>query len=98
MRVKVDATTIWRDNGDKLLETYPFLKKPEYRMTSTRRGKEPYCSHDHVEVYVEINDIDTLQNLVHDIKEIGGVGDGETIISVDDNGQWQIEIYDGWRE
>lgn len=40
MRVKVGATTSWFDNGDEIIEKYPFLKDPRFRLERVETGKK----------------------------------------------------------
>lgn len=40
MRVKVGATTSWFDNGDEIIEKYPFLKDPRFKLERVTTGKK----------------------------------------------------------
>ena len=40
MRVKVEATTsLFDNNGDKIIEKYPFLKDPRFKLERVTNGK-----------------------------------------------------------
>lgn len=40
MHVKVEATTSWFDNGDEIIEKYPFLKDPRFKLERVTTGKK----------------------------------------------------------
>ena len=40
MRVKVEATVSWFDNGDEIIKRYPFLKDPRFKLERVATGKK----------------------------------------------------------
>jgi hypothetical protein len=40
MRVKVESTTSWFCNGDEIIERYPFLKNPRFKLERVANGKK----------------------------------------------------------
>lgn len=40
MRVKVRATTSWFGNGDEIIEKYPFLKDPCFKLERVATGEK----------------------------------------------------------
>lgn len=109
MRAKVNATTSWLGNGDEVLEKYPFLKDERFKMERVPTGckrkffdakKETWRFRDECEIYVIIDKLEDFQYLVEMVKKTNGdnANDGQTILMVDDDGSWELEIYDGWRE
>lgn len=108
MRVKVDATTSWFDNGDEVLENYPFLKDERFKMERVPTGhkreffdakKGTWRFRDECEIYVTIDKLEDFQYFVEMVKKTNeNAYDGQTILMVDDSGNWNIEIYDGYRE
>lgn len=40
MRVKVESTTSWFDNGDEIIERYPFLKYHRFKLERVATGKK----------------------------------------------------------
>ena len=108
MRVKVEATTVWFEDGDELVKKYPFLKDEcfEIEMIPTghhrefySQSKKKWVSKEETEVYITIDSLETLQFLVESVKkETEDAYNGQTILMVDDDGDWYIEIYDGYRE
>lgn len=108
MRVKVDATTSWFDNGDEVLEKYPFLKDERFKMERVPTGhkreffdakKETWRFRDECNIYVIIDKLEDFQYLVEMVKKTNeNAYNGQTILMVDDDGNWELEIYDGYRE
>lgn len=108
MRVKVDATTSWLDNGDEVLENYPFLKDERFEMERVPTGhkgkffdakKETWYFRDECEIYITIDKLEDFQYLVEMVKKTNrNAYNGQTILMVDDDGNWELEIYDGYRE
>lgn len=108
MRVKVDATTSWFDNGDEVVENYPFLKDERFKMERVPTGhkreffdakKETWYFRDECEIYITIDKLEDFQYLVEMVKKTNrNAYNGQTILMVDDDGNWELEIYDGYRE
>ncbi len=108
MRVKVEATTSWFDNGDEIIEKYPFLKDPRFKLERVTTGKKrelfDYKSgklsfRDESALYVTIDKLEDFQYFVEMVKKTNkDVYNGQTILMVDDDGNWELEIYDGYRE
>ena len=108
MRVKVDATTSWFDNGDEVAENYPFLKDERFKMERVPTGrkreffdfkKETWRLRDECEIYITIDKLEDFQYLVEMVKKTNkNAYNGQTILMVDDDGNWELEIYDGYRE
>ena len=40
MRVKVGETISWFDDGDKIIDRYPFLKDPRFKLERVTTGKK----------------------------------------------------------
>lgn len=107
MRVKVGATTSWFDNGDEIIERYPFLKDPRSKLERVATGKRreffDYKSgkwrfRDESTLYVTIGKLEDFQYFVEMVKKTNkDVYNGQTILMVDDDGNWKLEIYDGYR-
>lgn len=107
MRVKVGATTSWFDNGDEIIERYPFLKDPRFKLERVATGKRreffDYKSgkwrfRDESTLYVTIGKLEDFQYFVEMVKKTNkDVYNGQTILMVDDDGNWKLEIYDGYR-
>ena len=108
MRVKVKATTSWFDNGYEIIERYPFLKDPRFKLERVATGKDieffdcksgKWSTRDAITLYVTIDKIEDFQYFVKMVKKTNkNVYDGQTILMVDDGDNWELEIYDGWRE
>ena len=108
MRVQVTSTISWDDNGDEIIERYPFLKDPRFKLervaTGNKREFFDYKSgkwrfRDESTLYVTIDKLEDFQYLVEMVKKTNkNAYDGQTILMVDDGGNWYIEIYDGYRE
>lgn len=108
MRVKVESTTSWFGNGDEIIERYPFLKDPRFKLERVATGKKreffDYKSgkwrfRDESTLYVIIDKLEDFQYFVEMVKKTNkDAYDGQTILMVDDAGSWELEIYDGYRE
>ena len=108
MRVKVEATVSWDDNGDEIIERYPFLKDPRFKLERVATGKKrkffDYKSgkwrfRDESTLYVTIDKLEDFQYFVEMVKKTNkNAYNGQTILMVDDDGNWELEIYDGYRE
>lgn len=108
MRVKVEATTSWFDNGYEIIERYPFLKDPRFKLERVATGKNieffdcksgKWSTRDAITLYVTIDKIEDFQYFVEMVKKTNRYAyDGQTILTVDDDGNWEMEIYDGYRE
>ena len=108
MRVKVESTTSWFDNGDEIIERYPFLKDPRFKLERVATGKkkrffdyksEKWSTRDASTIYVTIDKIEDFQYFVEMVKKTNkDAYNGQTILMVDDNNDWELEIYDGYRE
>lgn len=109
MRVKVNVTTSWVNNdGDKILEEYPFLKDERFKLERVKTGNKRevfnrdikcWCWREVYEIYITIDEVEDFQYLVEMVKKTNkNAYDGQTILMVDDGGDWYIEIYDGYRE
>ena len=108
MRVKVEATTSWFDNGDEIIERYPFLKEHRFKLECVVTGKNieffdcksgKWSTRDANTIYVTIDKIEDFQYFVEMVKKTNKYAyDGQTILMVDDGGNWYLEIYDGYRE
>ena len=109
MRVKVEATTSWFDNGDEIIERYPFIKDdPRFKLERIATGKKreffDYKSgkwrfRDESNIYVTIDKLEDFQYFVEMVKKTNkNAYNGQTILMVDDDGNWELEIYDGYRE
>lgn len=105
MRVKVEATTVYYENSDELVEKYPFLKDPRFKMKlvpikkkeSYTRGKGWHYK-DVDAVYINFGSLKDLQEFIKFVANSPKSWGGEIILSVDDNGEFTLEIYDGYRE
>ena len=109
MRVKVESTTSWFYNGDEIIERYPFLKDdPRFKLERISTGKKrkffDYKSgkwrfRDESTIYVTIDKLEDFQYFVEMVKKTNkDAYNGQTILMVDDNNDWELEIYDGYRE
>lgn len=108
MRVKVTSTTSWDDNGDEIIERYPFIKDPRFKLERVATGKRreffDYKSgkwrfQDESTLYIAIDKLEDFQYFVEMVKKTNkDAYDGQTILMVDDAGSWELEIYDGYRE
>ena len=108
MRVKVEATTSWFYNGDEIIERYPFLKDPRFKLERIATGKKrnffDYKSgkwrfRDESTLYVTIDKLEDFQYFVKMVKKTNeNAYNGQTILMVDDGDNWELEIYDGYRE
>ena len=108
MRVKVEATTSWFDIGDEIIERYPFLKDHRFKLERIATGKKrnffDYKSgkwrfRDESMLYVTIDKLEDFQYFVKMVKKTNeNAYNGQTILMVDDDGNWELEIYDGYRE
>lgn len=107
MRVKVGATTSWFDNGDKTIERYPFLKDPRFKLERVATGKKreffdcksgKWSTRDLSNLYVTIDKLEDFQYFVEMVKKTNkDAYNGQTIFMVDDDNNWELEIYDGYR-
>lgn len=108
MRVKVESTTSWFCNGDEIIERYPFLKNPRFKLERVANGKKreffDYKSgkwrfRDESTLYITIDKLEDFQYFVEMVKKTNkNAYNGQTILMVDDDGNWELEIYDGYRE
>lgn len=108
MRVQVTSTTSWFSNGDEIIERYPFLKDPRFKLERVTTGKKreffdsksgKWCFRDESTLYVTIDKLEDFQYFVKMVKKTNeNAYDGQTILMVDDNDDWELEIYDGYRE
>lgn len=108
MRVKVGATTSWFDNVDEIIERYPFLKDPRFKLERVTTGKTreffdcksgKWSTRDVSTLYVTIDKLEDFQYFVEMAKKTNKyVYNGQTILMVDDDNNWELEIYDGYRE
>lgn len=108
MRVKVESTTSWFCNGDEIIERYPFLKNPRFKLERVANGKKreffDYKSgkwrfRDESTLYVIIDKLEDFQYFVEMVKKTNkDAYNGQTILMVDDDRNWELEIYDGYRE
>lgn len=108
MRVQVTSTVSWFDNGDEIIERYPFLKDPRFKLERVATGKKreffDYKSgkwrfRDESTLYVTIDKLEDFQYFVEMVKKTNkNAYNGQTILAVDDDGNWELEIYDGYRE
>lgn len=108
MRVKVEATTSWLNNGDEIIERYPFLKDPRFKLERVVTGKNikffdcksgKWSFRDEITLYVKIDKLEDFQYFVEMVKKTSkDAYNGQTILMVDDDGNWELEIYDGYRE
>lgn len=73
MRVKVGATTSWFDNGDEIIEKYPFIKDPRFRLERVATGKKreffdrksgKWSTRDVSTLYVTIDKLEDFQYFV----------------------------------
>ena len=109
MRVKVEATTSWFDNGDEIIERYQFLKDdPRFKLERIATGKKreffyfksgKWRFRDESTLYVTIDKLEDFQYFVKMVKKTNeNAYNGQTILMVDDDNNWELEIYDGYRE
>lgn len=108
MRVKVESTTSWFNNCDEIIERYPFLKDHRFKLERVVTGKNmaffdyksgKWSTRDAVTLYVTIDKIEDFQYFVEMVKRTNkNAYNGQTILMVDDDGNWELEIYDGYRE
>lgn len=108
MRVKVEATVSWSDNGDEIIEMYPFLKDPRFKLERVATGKKreffdskfgKWRFRDESTLYVTIDKLEDFQYFVKMVKKTNGNAyNVQTILMVDDDNNWELEIYDGYRE
>ena len=111
MRVKVEATTSWFNNGDEIIERYPFLKDHRFKLERIATGKKreffdyrygeygKWRFRDESTLYVTIDKLEDFQYFVKMVKKTNeNAYNGQTILMVDDDGNWELEIYDGYRE
>lgn len=106
MRVKVEAATSWFDNGDEIIERYPFLKDPRFKLERVATGKKreffdsksgKWSFRDGSTLYVTIDKLEDFQYFVKMVKKTNKYGyayNGQTILMIDDDGNWELEIYD----
>lgn len=107
MRVQVTSTVSWFDNGDEIIERYPFLKDPRFKLerVATSKKREFFDSksgkwsfRDESTLYVTIDKLEDFQYFVKMVKKTNeDVYNGQTIFMVDDDNNWELEIYDGYR-
>lgn len=108
MRVQVTSTVSWFDNGDEIIERYPFLKDPRFKLERVATGKKreffdfksgKWRFRDESTLYVTIDKLEDFQYFVEIVKKTNkNAYNGQTILMVDDDGNWELEIYDGYRE
>ena len=106
MRVKVEATTVWFNDGDELVEKYPFLKDSRFKMELVPTGHNReffrdgrWQNREKREAYITIDSLKDLQSFIKSAKKCNeDIYDGQTILMLGDDGDWRIEIYDGYRE
>lgn len=108
MRVKVRETTSWFGNGDEIIERYPFLKDPRFKLERVTTGRKreffdcksrKWRFRDESTLYVTIDKLEDFQYFVEMVKKTNGRDyDGQAIIMVDYGNNWELEIYDGYRE
>lgn len=108
MRVKVEATTSWFNDGDEIIKRYPFLKEHRFKLERVATGKNieffdcksgKWSTRDAITLYVTIDKIEDFQYFVKMVKKTNkNAHDGQTILTVDDGDNWELEIYDGYRE
>ena len=108
MRVQVTSTVSWFDNGDEIIERYPFLKDPRFKLERVATGKRreffdcksgKWRFRDESTLYVTIDKLEDFQYFVEMVKKTNeNAYNGQTILAVDDDGDWELEIYDGYRE
>lgn len=108
MRVKVEATTSWFNDGDEIIKRYPFLKEHRFKLERVATGKNieffdcklgKWSTRDAITLYVTIDKLEDFQYFVKMVKKTNKYAyDGQTILMVDDGGNWYLEIYDGYRE
>lgn len=108
MRVKVRETTSWFGDGDEIIERYPFLKDPRFKLERVTTGikreffdckSREWRFRDESTLYVTIDKLEDFQYFVEMVKKTNGRDyDGQAIIMVDDGNNWELEIYDGYRE
>ena len=108
MRVKVESTTSWFSNGDEIIERYPFLKDNRFKLERVITGKNieffdyksgKWSTRDASTIYVTIDKIEDFQYFVEMVKKTNRYAyNGQTILMVDDDNNWELEIYDGYRE
>ena len=108
MRVKVTSTTSWFDNGDGIIERYPFLKDPRFKLERVATGRKreffdyksgKWSTRDAIIIYVTIDKLEDFQYFVEMVKKTNkDAYDGQTILMVDGDGNGELEIYDGCRE
>lgn len=77
MRVKVESTTSWFNNGDEIIERYPFLKDHRFKLERVVTGKNmaffdyksgKWSARDAVTLYVTIDKIEDFQYFVEMVK------------------------------
>ena len=108
MRVKVEETTSWFNNGDEIIERYPFLKDNRFKLERVATGKNidffdcksgEWSNRDAITLYITIDKLEDFQYFVKMVKKTNkNVYNGQTILMVDDDNNWELEIYDGYRE
>ena len=89
MRFGIAAVSVWRDEPEQLIESYPCLNDYGYKL---ERIRHPYISHS--ERPVASIDVDSMEQLV----ELIDVLDQSIIISKNDVFGYEIEIYDDYME
>ena len=108
MRVKVESTTSWFNNGDEIIERYPFIKDHRFKLERVATGRkieffdsksEKWRFRDESTTYVTIDKLEDFQYFVEMVKKTNkDAYNGQTILMVDDDNNWELEIYDGYRE
>nr|DAI18225.1 MAG TPA: hypothetical protein [Bacteriophage sp.] len=110
MRAQVTSTVSWFDNGDEIIKRYPFLKDPRFKLERVATGKKreffDYKSgkwrfRDESKLYVTIDKLEDFQYFVEMVKKTDknkNAYNGQTILMVDDDNNWELGIYDGYRE
>lgn len=107
MRVHVTSTTSWFDNADEIIGKYPFLEDERFKLERVKTGhkREVFDSsinrwtyRDESQVYIVIDKLEDFQYFVEMVKKTNkDVYNGQTIFMVDDDNNWELEIYDGYR-
>lgn len=108
MRVKVKTVPEWFDDGNKIIKKYPFLKDPRFKLELVANGKKreffdykykKWGLRDESDIYVTIDKLEDFQYFVEMVKKTNkNAYNGQTILMVDDDNNWELGIYDGYRE
>lgn len=106
MKFKISATSIYSDQAHRLVEDYPFLRDynfeikeiqyPIKRIIRDENGKPIVCDTgkygNRLAAYIEVSD---LQSLLELLKK---AGDLVLMESTEGDADFEIEIYDDYRE